>query len=736
MKSVVYQDVLEDLKDLETALTAIDERKLQEADAILIYLNGRQWMETTLMAPTLEEVIKGAQQQARERLAGKALYFAPDPSSFARLEVHPKRTGSYRPLRLRYLEEDGAAFEALPDADLVSLMAQATCAAIEDGRHLCVVNAPAGLHFELPSKSHASHFIRLSEAFDCIEAVQRVAYWIVVSTIQALSDDDLLPDHAFLVDHPTMLLLGTHVNLIYGGAHQVLTLRGYPSEASLRADTSRLLQKMNARGVPVTAIIGIASTGKLARLLQELADATSAILDVRVVFAPLDIYGGPQPMARLEIPGYFHSVDAASCGKCGQGAPQPIQVHSRSFLLSLSPAIDVPLKPIYFEQQRAFIDRYGAETGVLRVHFDDPNEVHPRHHAFGIDATALLANTEFRQEVITKLSSLDPKPDLVVIPNHNASGELRATIARWDQVPVVTVDELDTLQGKLPKKPTILVFDDKVVSGQRLRNMNVSLREPRIHLWEGFNHLHFFAPIVTPKSEKQLDELRKGLTTHHHWTAELHYLYCVCLPDWHTSADCPWCNEEKLLRQLASESNAFDSALTERLALLGTKEQLDAMGCLAPNPDVHQYPALGNGSLAGSAGASQLQVLIATASAVQQLRSDPARPLDPHSMTQPTKMARFVFEDAFTEKLIACSILRSLGPAEVSDGMRDYLIKALQYPEAYEGTGVYQIELSIALMGGKMGTVNDIATAWNLLLRYGVSDSSLRKLGFNQPTVE
>ena len=735
MKYVVYQDVLEDLKDLETALTAIDERLLNEADSILIYLNGAQWIKTCSGDPNLKEAIDVARWQARERLVGKFLYFAPDPSTLYGRGANAIKAGWYRPLRFNYSDAEDAAFEALSDTDLTSLMAEATCAAIDGGLPRCIVNAPAGRHFELPSKSHASHFIRLSEGFDCIEAVQRVAYWIVVSIVAAVPDDDPLPDRAFLVDHPTMLLLGTHVNLIYGGTHQVLTLKGYPSESSLRTETSKLLQMMHSKGVPITAVIGIASTGKLAKLLQDLAEDSCSNLNVCVVFSPLEIQGGPKPLARLEIPHYAHSVDAASCEQCGPGKPPPIQIHSRSFLLSLADTMDVPLKPSYFEPQRKFIDAYGAVPGALRVHFDDPNEMHPRHHAFGVDATVLLANSEFLREVMVKLTSLDPKPDLVVIPDHKASGQLRTTIKLWDGVPVVTLDELETLQNKLPEMPTVLVFDDKVVTGQRLRNINARLRDPRPHLWKGFNHVHFFAPIVTTKSAKQLVELKKGLTTNTPWTATLHHLHCVYLPDWHKSTDCPWCNEEKLFGELASESIAFDSALTARLALLQTKEPLHNMGCLTPSPDGLDFPTLGNGSLAANAGASQLQVLIATASAVQQLRTDSVKPLDPCSVTLPTKMARFVIEDAFTEKLIACSILRSLVPAEVSNEMRDYLVDALRRPVGYEGTGVYQVELAVAMMSGKMGTVNELDTAWDVLQLFGVSEVSLRKLGFTQAVV-
>jgi hypothetical protein len=295
----------------------------------------------------------------------------------------------------------------------------------------------------------------------------------------------------------------------------------------------------------------------------------------------------------------------------------------------------------------------------------------------------------------------------------------------------VFLDQLDRLQN-VPRSPTVLVFDDKIVSGERMRNINAKLRMPH-HLWDTFKHVHFFAPIVTTKSKKQLDELRSGLTTNHDWGASLHYLYCVHLPDWHTTADCPWCQEKKWLERLASEGGKLDSPLIGRLAQLSNGEALDPMKHLAGLPAEAPFPPLGAGSVACKAGASQLQVLVASASAVQQLRTSEGTNLDPYSLTKPTRLASFTFRDAYTEKLIACSILRSLNQDEVSSELAKYLFKAIQAPLMCEGAELYQIELAMALIAGKMGTEKNISTAWEKLIAYGIREQSLIDMGFLKP---
>ena len=728
MKTFVRQEVLLDLSDLGSALTRLDERSVQEADSILIYLNGPQWMEASAVGLPLDTAIDVARHQAKERLAGRALFFAPDPAWLCGRGVHSLRAGAYKPLRFQYEASMGAPFSALDVQGLQALVAQAMCASIEEGLPRCIVHAPAGQHFELPSKAHASHFIRLSEAFDCVEAVQRTAYWVVVSLIAGLEPDERLPERRFLVDHPSMLLLGTHVNQIYGGVHQVLCLKGYPSETTLRVDASRILVK----GPPVTAVIGIASTGKLARVLKELAEASQIELDICLAFAATDLPDGQMPLARLSVEGYFHSSDAASCEHCGQGKPPPIRVHGNSFLIGIAEIKEVKLQSKFFKEQQPFLDKYGAISGALRLHFDDPNEEYPRHHAFGIDATVLLRTPAFHDEVIQALDSIDPLPDFIVIANHKASDLLKETVKKWRDLPVVFLDQLDGLQN-VPRKPTVLVFDDKIVSGDRMRNLNVNLRIPRPHLWDTLNHVHFFAPIVTTKSKKQLEEVRSGLTTNHDWDATLHHLYCVHLPDWHTSADCPWCHEKKWLERLASEGGKLDSPLIDRLAQLSNGESLDPMEHLARLPGGAPLPSLGAGSVAGKAGSTQLQVLVATASAVQQLRTGEGINLDPHSLTKPTRLACFVFRDAYTEKLIACSILRSLTSDEVSVEMGKYLVKAIQTPLLYEGAEIYQVELAMALIAGKMGTAKEIDTAWEKLVAYGICEQSLIDMGFLKP---
>ena len=160
------------------------------------------------------------------------------------------------------------------------------------------------------------------------------------------------------------------------------------------------------------------------------------------------------------------------------------------------------------------------------------------------------------------------------------------------------------------------------------------------------------------------------------------------------------------------------------------------MHCLAPAPVGHQYPPLAAGSVAGDEGSTQLQVLIATASAVQQRRTAFVDPLNPHSLTNPTRMDGFVFENAYTEPLIACSILRALKPDEVSTSMIAFLARVLRDPNTHAGAGAYQVELAIALLAGKLGTLHDIGSAWEVLRAYGVSEESLKGLGFVKAPVK
>lgn len=746
MKTLVHQEVLKDLEDLETALTAIDERRLGDSEGILIYLNGPQWKEIFTGGQALQALAANAQVQARARLAGKALYFAPDPAWLCATnptkdeqeEKEPRRrpAGAYMPRRLDYQVEQWPNFAVVDGAELDDLISQASCAAIEEGLPRCIVSAPAGVHFELPSKSHASHFIRLSEAFDCIESVERVAYWVVASLVRDLALDETPSERVFLVDHPTMLLLGTHVNMVYRGSHQILTLKGYPSESALRTQASKLLQSVAVenKGVTVTALIGIASTGKLARILKELAEHAQADLDVRLVFSPLEMADGSKPLAKLEVPNYVHSIDGASCSVCANGKVPLIYIHSQSFLISVASPSEIRLPPGLFEKQCDFLNRYGGVPGALRVHFDDPNDAFPKHHAFGIDASVLLNEPDFCHEVLERFGALDPHPDFVLIPEHKATELLRKTVSRWKDIPVVTPGELGSLRSKLPDKPTVLVFDDKAVTGQRFKNLNEALRENREEpLWHGLTHVHFFAPIFTPKSQKHHDDLVSGLTKHHTWTASLNFLHCVHLPHWHTPDECPWCQEQKWLEILGEEVDAFDTALTRRLDVLRERKALPEMRCFASMPDDREFPRLGDSSVAGEAGSSQLQLLIAAASAIQQRRTHLTAPLQPYSLTYPTTVDGYVIETAYTEKLIGFAILRSLLPQEISASMRDFLVRLLRHPQGVNGASIYQIELAMALLEGKVGTVKDIGSAWSVLVEYGVSEDSLRKLGFVKP---
>ena len=730
MKTLVCLDVLSDLNDLETSLTALQERDLEECDSILIYVDGAQWIHVSDGELPLADEVVAARTQARARITNKVLYFAPNPSWLSRRDVPPLTVRALKPVRMNYANDQAFVFEPLTKEHLEGLIEQAMCASVEDSLRRSIVQAPLGAHFELPSQAHASHFIRLSESFNCIDSVQRAAYWIAVSLMVGLENDEPPPDRTFLVDHPSMLLLGTYVNLIYRGKSNVLALNGYPNETVLREAASQLLEGVVGR---ITAVIGIASTGRLAKILEELAEEKGVEMDVCLAFSALEIPDGPKPLAKLALDGYVHSADATTCSMCGPEQQEAIKIHSNTFFVSIGVEKVITLGTKFFALQRKFIDKYGAVEGVLRVHFDELNETFPRHHAYGIDVTKLLTQDEFLTEVHARLDSLKPKPDWVLIPSHKASGLLRATIEKWRKIPVLEVGELDTVELNVPRKPVVLVFDDKMITGGTVKELNSQLRKTRPTLWAQLAHVHFFTPIVTTPSTDALDTIIRGLTTHHTWKATWHDLYQIPLPSWHESAQCPWCKEYQWLTNFAAKSNSFDSQLSSRKGVLSTKEDLGAMHCLAPAPAGHQYPSLGAGSEVGNEGSTQLQVLFAAASAVQQLRTKGVPRLDPYSLMNPTRMDRFVFENAYSEALITYSILRALKPDEVSTSMKDFLAGVLRDPATAKP---YQVELAIALFAGKLGTLNNIGSAWEVLQTFGISEESLKSSGFVKPTVQ
>jgi hypothetical protein len=94
------------------------------------------------------------------------------------------------------------------------------------------------------------------------------------------------------------------------------------------------------------------------------------------------------------------------------------------YFLSKPTLAEAALPPKYFTEQRAFIDKYGAVEGALRIHVDDPNDGNPRHHAFYVHVESLLQSEAFRAEFRAKLQVLEPRPTLIFAPQHAAAERL------------------------------------------------------------------------------------------------------------------------------------------------------------------------------------------------------------------------------------------------------------------------------------------------------------------------
>lgn len=517
MKVYICPDTLAELKDLETTLTGISDHQLEGASSILIRVDGPLWINLVQGGFTDPADIKHAANSALRRVPSKTLYLAPSLTWLATQPQSAILVNQFLPRCFEFSVDPPHVANISSNEALDKLRRGCLNVEVSKGLSRCTVTPPVTHHFSLPSGAHASHFIRLSELFSSMQSVDSIAYWIGTSLIEDVEGAARPPRLALLVDHASMLMLGTRVQRLLNTDAPVECLPGYPVDLESRAHVRATIELLAGTSLPLHSLIGVASTGKLKKTLNELALQADIGLTVTVLFSTSNI-DGVDAIAALSVPGYQHFVSKTVCELCASGNSHPIKIQANSLLITIEKPKPISLPPQCFEPQKDFISTWGAQLGVLRVHFDDPNEATPRHHAYGIDASALLANQEFKNLVIADLKQLAPAPNLAVVPGH-LSAALLSSIVK-DALGIEVISDLDLKAGnsvlqRTYKNPVVLVFDDKTVSGQRLKSINDGLRRVGVAAWGTFKHVHFFCPVATPESKDAFEKLERGLTTNH-----------------------------------------------------------------------------------------------------------------------------------------------------------------------------------------------------------------------------
>jgi len=741
--------VVANVSDFEHAVAQIPDSALLDASGLVLRVHGKLWLElksdfdcavdaaqTGVADRTGNGLVRALLDQAAacaKRAPGMPIYLLQDGHSSA--IASPSHGARHGPRHLVGGPEV-TLFHSVSNELAAQIRQDDLRACIETARSRCVIRASSSYHFVLPSGAHASQFLRLAEAFVDIETVDRIAFWVAQDILDRLST--LENDHATLVvDHPSMLILASRVQLLVPVRLDILTFPTYPSDLEARTAAFDVLRRISGPQKVVFVLIGVASTGRLARFIERWShDDGEAAVSTAILYAVQEI-ADARSFCRLNIPDFRHFSDAESCQLC-QSDSHPVTIQGSNYMVGYAPAMPVALPANMFNEQKPFLERWGGVPNALRVHYQDPNEGMARHHAFYVDVGTLLSVEVFQEELIAKLRTLEPAPDAIAIPEHPTARRLGTLTGQALGLPVVTLTN-EMLRGDgavdeaLGRAVCLLVMDDVFITGGRMDAMNRFLREHRDARVPTLEKVHFFTVLAIPASPTKYRQRVAGLTRHHARPADLTHLYKFPLPDWHTPESCPWCREQKVLGQLARSAGELDGAIAERLAVLGdTFNGLsDAAFSLADHATT--LPALGANSALLAAGASPLQVLFACASGVQQLRCAEQHPLGADQFPAPSYLAARVFNDHYTERLIWLGLLRALRANELEPALKASLRRYVLNEHADQRPQLLA-EFVVAALTGKFDSIEvsqaslrvfeSVGITWQSLVENGLVDQS------------
>ncbi|MEH6500655.1 MAG: phosphoribosyltransferase [Pseudoalteromonas distincta] len=718
-------------EDIEHAIAQINDADLRSEDTIAVRLGYTLWRN--LIAenrPVLNLILEQISLIRRRAPNFDILVFPDGHDAIAKGEEGSM--GDLRPRVLINAREPTIFFMPVEPHILAELRSEDMSRIIGGSLSRCVIRSSSNHHFSLPSGAHSSQFVRLAEAFTNITVVDSIAYWAALHILQ--SNNFILDNQptCIVVDNPSMLVLSSRMQKLLSGTVELHALESYPSCVETNRSVIELFDMLTERTTNIYLVIGISSIGGLFKFIN---NRTSCIKEALVLFA-LSPTEDITSLCTPQIDGYEIYKSEEACSLCKSGST-PVKIHGSTYLAGHSPATPVPLKRELFTSQKDFFQKYGKHPGVLRVHYNDPNESTPRHHAFYIDVSSLFVLEEFRKHIKKTIQLIIPKPDLVVSPKHDTAvkiGRLAAEAlgCHFFAVETPLQENGNEFTDYLVRSKNILVIDDVLISGSRFDNFNRAFRETA-HLTCEIDSICYFAALATPPSENAFAQRVKGLTTNHDWKSQVLYLYKIILPDWHTTRECPWCAEHEILVKLMELDNLLDAPLDGRIAELSEKKLGIQENCFSFHPENIEAPLLGSKSVILPEGSTSTQVLFSCASALQQARTNGNHPLEPNAFPTPRYIAKRVFSDHYTERLIWLALLRTVKASELEPALKLYFLEVV---ESLEKEPEYiKREIALAWLSGKLGSIGNSRAMQNLFLESGFDWDAIVASGYTQVEV-
>lgn len=510
---------------------------------------------------------------------------------------------------------EGAAqlWAALRHAEFESLLSQPGV----------VLPQVSSLHYEAPNGKHYRSFVRVGTAIQSVEAIDGIAFWLL----------PLLRDRpVVLLDSWTIISLGLNITryvdqagLDDAGASAVECQRSYGEHhGPLIPRLERVCARVGRDKVPpALVVVSVSSSGTLARELVE-ACHRSGFEDAQVV----SLYAPDREVADEVFCTYAGSAEyfaPSECPHCVLGTSQyspSVRIEPTTYLLELSATVErTRITVVNALPSKNFFDLYKG-AGCFSIHRDQHDGA--RHHMIHVDAERLTANATFKQRLADCLAKM-PTVDVVLAPRHSAATDLARLVTSklgHDDPVIADPDSLSELPGEVQERlrsaERILLVDDVVVTGSRLRSYRNLLREGGFLGHEHPNKLHFLVAVARPPHADVIESVNNMVHGEdQYWEVER-----LLLPNWDKQR-CPWCWEADLLDSVR-EQIAGNPVLAARLDTLlrtdhGLRDELFLRWSTEPEQTPIGLFELGPGSI--FTASDQVELFVGVASAMQNLRS-------------------------------------------------------------------------------------------------------------------
>lgn len=401
-------------------------------------------------------------------------------------------------------------------------------------------------HFSLPSRLHASAFIRLADALQDPVDVTRIADWIFGSlTARSV----VIGDTGSLL--PLLLTIQIESLKQFGLNIAIRTIYEYPYDTQLlNAIINDAKLALGIDGGHILFLVSVNSSGSLAKQLNSISDQHSYKFDMVVVCntGTTEYLGDATILSTMQVDRY----DEDKCALCENSIA--VSIDPRTY--ERIPSVDwlaENITPKAAKDHREFwqaVDRSDAVYLHVNRDYPEADSGKIRHHGVYVDIARLISDHWARNKIANKLRDYC-SPRLVIIPKHSTSEALCEIVSEVHSSSAISIidhgsfnEEIIDILRSLNESDTVLVLDDALVTGTTLHRIHEDLYKLTQHTRPKIKAFVLLARTVDEATYNMLyQRYRDDRLPDEDLLASVFKIY---LPPPH---ECPWCKEQQLLLQ-------------------------------------------------------------------------------------------------------------------------------------------------------------------------------------------